>query len=81
MLPALNYIASHNAALDEENKELKRAQSREGVDVTYLKNLILKMLLDEEMEFQMFNVISHILKMSQEEIELVNAKKKKKWKR
>lgn len=86
----MDYPKAYKAVMDltrrlvkaeAEVRELKRATTRENVDLTYLKNILLKFLEDEELEAEMFHVISSLLHFSPEEILTIVEKKKKKWRR
>jgi hypothetical protein len=53
--------------LKEELRKVERAQKREGVDMTYMKNVILKLLETGEVE-ALLPVIAMLLQFSPEEV-------------
>jgi hypothetical protein len=53
--------------LKEELRKVERAQKREGVDMTYVKNVILKLLETGEVE-ALLPVIAMLLQFSPEEV-------------
>jgi TolA-binding protein len=55
--------------LKEELRKVERAQKREGVDMTYVKNVILKLLETGEVE-ALLPVIAMLLQFSPEEVRL-----------
>lgn len=59
--------AQQEAALKEELRNLERSQKREGVDMTYLKNVILKLLETGEVE-ALLPVVAMLLQFSREEL-------------
>ncbi|KAL0380614.1 UNVERIFIED_CONTAM: protein GRIP [Sesamum angustifolium] len=57
------------AKLKEELRNMERTQKREGVDLTYLKNVILKLLETGEVE-RLLPVIAMLLQFSPDEVNL-----------
>eukprot|EP00850_Spirogloea_muscicola_P010544 SM000062S19930 [mRNA] locus=s62:403407:409422:- [translate_table: standard] len=59
--------AQQEAMIKEELRNMDRAQKREGVDMTYLKNVILKLLQTGEVE-ALLPVVAMLLQFSPEEL-------------
>eukprot|EP00850_Spirogloea_muscicola_P020752 SM000225S07031 [mRNA] locus=s225:131896:137910:- [translate_table: standard] len=59
--------AQQEAMIKEELRSMDRAQKREGVDMTYLKNVILKLLQTGEVE-ALLPVVAMLLQFSPEEL-------------
>jgi hypothetical protein len=71
--------AQASGALEEGRarvKELERASKRSGANLEYLKNMIVKWMEEDQQE-QLFTVIATILQFSPDEMQRVNAKRKK----
>ncbi|RVW32889.1 Protein GRIP [Vitis vinifera] len=62
--------SQQEAMLKEEFRNMERMQKREGVDMTYLKNVILKLLETGEVE-ALLPVIGMLLQFSPEEVKLL----------
>ncbi|KAL2551219.1 Protein GRIP [Forsythia ovata] len=60
--------SQQEAMLKEELRNMERMQKREGVDLTYLKNVILKLLETGEVE-RLLPVVAMLLQFSPEEVQ------------
>ncbi|CAA2972575.1 GRIP [Olea europaea subsp. europaea] len=64
--------SQQEAMLKEELRNMERMQKREGVDLTYLKNVILKLLETGEVE-RLLPVVAMLLQFSPEELQKCQA--------
>ncbi|KAJ4462732.1 GRIP and Coiled-Coil Domain Containing 88 [Paratrimastix pyriformis] len=61
------------AMLKEQISELQRGQTRENVDLTYLKNVLLKLLESQQWEEQLILVLGQLLHFSPAELDRLRA--------